>query len=48
MDLKIIKLPGDGIGPEVVNEAAKVCDAIAKKFNHNISWDEGIVGASCA
>ena len=46
MDLKIIKLPGDGIGPEVVNEAAKVCDAIAKKFNHNISWDEGIVGAN--
>ena len=45
MDLKITKLPGDGIGPEVINEAVKVCESIAEKFNHNISWEEGIVGA---
>jgi isocitrate/isopropylmalate dehydrogenase len=30
-----IALAGDGIGPEVINEA-KVSDAIAKKFNHEI------------
>ena len=46
MKLKITKLSGDGIGPEVINEAVKVCDSIAKKFNHNITWDEGIVGAN--
>ena len=46
MDLRITKLAGDGIGPEVVNEAVKVCDSVAKKFNHNIIWDEGIVGAN--
>ena len=46
MNLKITKLSGDGIGPEVINEAAKVCDSIAKKFNHNITWDEGVVGAN--
>ena len=46
MKLKITKLSGDGIGPEVINEAVKVCDSIAKKFNHNITWDEGIMGAN--
>ena len=35
MEIKITKLPGDGIGPEVINEAVKVCEAISKKFNHN-------------
>ena len=45
MELKIAKLGGDGIGPEVLNEAVKVCDAIAKKFNHKIFWSEALVGA---
>ena len=45
MELKIAKLGGDGIGPEVINEAVKVCNAIAKKFNHRIFWSEGMVGA---
>jgi 3-isopropylmalate dehydrogenase len=31
-----IALLGDGIGPEVINEAVKVSDAIAKNFNHEI------------
>ncbi len=30
---KIAILPGDGTGPEVVDEAVKVLDAVAKKFN---------------
>tara|TARA_B100000925_G_C22007502_1_gene474405 strand:+ start:2609 stop:3664 length:1056 start_codon:yes stop_codon:yes gene_type:complete len=45
MELKIAKLAGDGIGPEVLNEAVKVCNAIAKKFNHKIFWSDGLVGA---
>ena len=45
MKLKITKLSGDGIGPEVINEAVKVCEAISKKYNHKITWDEGVVGA---
>ena len=45
MELKIAKLGGDGIGPEVINEAVKVCNAIAKKFNHRIFWSEAMVGA---
>ena len=45
MNLKIAKLAGDGIGPEVINEAVKVCNAVAKKFNHKIIWNDGLIGA---
>lgn len=46
MNLKIALLPGDGIGPEVIREAVKVCNAISKKFGHNIVWNEELVGAA--
>ena len=46
MNLKIALLPGDGIGPEVIKEAVKICEAISKKFDHSITWQEGLVGAS--
>ena len=35
---KIAKLPGDGIGPEIVAEAEKVLNAIAQKFNHKFEF----------
>jgi len=47
MKLKIAKLPGDGIGPEVVEQAVKVVDAVAKKFGHEVEYTFGYVGA-CA
>ena len=31
MKLKIAKLPGDGIGPEVVAQAVKVVDAVCAR-----------------
>ncbi len=34
LDFKITLLPGDGIGPEVVHEAVRVLDEIAKQCNH--------------
>ncbi len=45
MKLKIAVLAGDGIGPEVTNESIKVLNCIAKKFNHNVEMNEGLVGA---
>ena len=45
MKLKIALLPGDGIGPEVVDQAVKVCNVIAEKFNHEIDWKEALTGA---
>ena len=46
MKLNIALLPGDGIGPEVIEQAVKVSDAIAKKFNHKISWIHALTGAA--
>ena len=47
MKLKIAKLPGDGIGPEVVEQAVKAVDAVAARFGHEISYSFAKVGA-CA
>ncbi len=46
MNLKIAVLPGDGIGPEIVEEAKKVILSIAKKFNHEVQFTFGLVGAT--
>ena len=47
MKLNIAKLPGDGIGPEVVEQAVKAVDAVCRKFGHEASYTYGYVGA-CA
>lgn len=46
MKLNIALLAGDGIGPEVIDQAVKVSDAIAKKFNHEIRWMPALTGAA--
>lgn len=46
MKKSIALLAGDGIGPEVIAQAVKVCDAIAEKFNHQITWMPGLTGAA--
>ena len=46
MEIKIALLAGDGIGPEIINEAVKVSNAIAKKFSHKITWNPALTGAS--
>ena len=47
MKLKIAKVPGDGIGPEVVEQAVKAVDAVCRKFGHEAEYTFGYVGA-CA
>ena len=46
MKLDIALLAGDGIGPEVIAQAVKVCDAVATKFNHEINWMPALTGAA--
>ena len=46
MKLNIALLAGDGIGPEVIDQAVKVCDAIATKFNHEFNWIPALTGAA--
>ena len=47
MLLKIAKLPGDGIGPEVVEQAVKAVDAVCRRFGHEAVYTHAYVGA-CA
>lgn len=47
MKLNIAVLPGDGIGPEIVEQALRAVNAICEKFGHELSYKYGIVGA-CA
>lgn len=44
MNFKITLLPGDGIGPEVVHEATRVLDVVAKKYNHTFHFQERLMG----
>ena len=46
MKLNIALLAGDGIGPEVIDQAVKVSDAIATRFKHEITWKPALTGAA--
>jgi 3-isopropylmalate dehydrogenase len=45
MDFKIAVLAGDGIGPEIIDQAKKVIEAAGKKYNHFFNFTHGLVGA---
>ncbi|MFI5358006.1 MAG: 3-isopropylmalate dehydrogenase [Opitutales bacterium] len=47
MKATIALTPGDGIGPEVVNEARLVLEAVARRFGHDFSFTEHLLGG-CA
>ena len=39
-------LPGDGVGPEVIDEAVKALRAVGKKYGHNFNLNTRLVGGS--
>lgn len=45
MKLNIAVLPGDGIGPEVTDQAIKALKAIAMEFDHSLTFTNAPVGA---
>ena len=45
MKLKLAVLPGDGIGPEIMEQGVAVMQAICKKFGHEFSYEYAICGA---
>ncbi|MBV9787217.1 MAG: 3-isopropylmalate dehydrogenase, partial [Chloroflexi bacterium] len=47
MQATITLLPGDGIGPEVVAEGAKVLTAVAERWEHQFTLREALIGG-CA
>tara|TARA_B100001123_G_scaffold449691_1_gene616111 strand:+ start:4774 stop:5919 length:1146 start_codon:yes stop_codon:yes gene_type:complete len=44
-DFKIIYAPGDGIGPEVIEQSSRILAAIGDRFGHRFSGDYVPVGA---
>ncbi|PWE01028.1 3-isopropylmalate dehydrogenase [Marinilabilia rubra] len=46
MKLNIAVLPGDGIGPEIVEQAKKALDAVFAKKGHEAVYTEALVGAT--
>lgn len=47
MQAKIVVLAGDGIGPEVTDEAKKILDVVGRKFSHTFVYDHQLMGG-CA
>lgn len=38
-------MPGDGIGPEIIEQGMKAVKAVCEKFGHELSYKEALVGA---
>ena len=43
MEKKIAILKGDGIGPEVTNQAIKALNAIAEVYGHKFNYTDGLM-----
>ena len=46
MNLNIVCIPGDGIGPEIVTEAKKVLEKVARVYGHEISYQDILMGGA--
>ena len=47
MNYKLAVIPGDGIGPEVVEQTLKVLDKVGTKFGHTFEYTKVLAGG-CA
>ena len=43
---RVLLTPGDGIGPEVLEESLKVLGRIEKRFKHEFQFEEGVIGGA--
>ena len=46
MNLNIVCIPGDGIGPEIVAEAKKVLDKVAGVYGHEMNFQDVLMGGA--
>ncbi len=44
MNFNITLIKGDGIGPEIIDEAVKVLNKISEKYNHTFNFNEVLAG----
>lgn len=47
VEARIVTLPGDGIGPEVVAQGVGVLQAVADRYGHSFTFQEALIGG-CA
>jgi len=46
VNLNLIVLPGDGVGPEVIDEAVKILRAVGKRYGHSFNLNTRLVGGA--
>ena len=46
MKVNLAVLPGDGIGPEIIDQALKVTEAVCERFGHELSYEKALTGAA--
>lgn len=46
MKARIVTLPGDGVGPEVIAAAVAVLEAVAAHYEHEFAFDEHLIGGA--
>lgn len=46
MRLQIAVLPGDGIGPEISAQGVAVMSAVCRRFGHEVTYTQALVGAA--
>jgi len=46
LNKKIVLLPGDGIGPEVIHSAKQVLEALCEEYQHSFSYETHSIGGS--
>lgn len=46
MIAKLVILPGDGIGPEIIDQACRVLDAVASRFGHAMEFERHLIGGA--
>ena len=44
--INLVLLPGDGVGPEIINAANSVLDAVSTRFNLSINTDTLLIGGA--
>jgi 3-isopropylmalate dehydrogenase len=44
LKFKLAILPGDGVGPELMEEEIKVLEALGKRFGHDFELKKGLIG----
>jgi 3-isopropylmalate dehydrogenase len=43
---RVVAIPGDGVGPEVVDAARRVVDAAGRRFGFEVDWIEVVAGGA--